>query len=101
MNPTTGARSGVTLTTVARMRVDLSILPAFLLACAVVIAIPGMDTFLILRTSLQGAARAGLQALAGVNSGAALQLALAVSGLEALVSTHPEMLFALRLAGAF
>jgi threonine/homoserine/homoserine lactone efflux protein len=87
--------------TVPRMRVDLSIFPAFLLACAVVIVSPGMDTFLILRTSLQGGVRAGLQAMAGVNCGAGLQLVLAVSGLGAVVSAHPEMLFALRVAGAF
>lgn len=45
---------------------DLTPLPAFLLASAVVILTPGVDVFLLLRTSLTAGRRAGLLALAGM-----------------------------------
>jgi threonine/homoserine/homoserine lactone efflux protein len=82
------------------VKFDVAPLPAFLLACLVVIITPGMDAFLLLRTSLRAGARAGLRALAGVHTASAVQIALVVSGLGALLAGYPALLQILRWLGA-
>lgn len=82
------------------MLVDLSPMPAFLLASMVVILTPGVDVFLLLRTSLNSGVRAGLLALAGIHTATAVQMALVISGLGALVTRHPSVLAALKWVGA-
>jgi threonine/homoserine/homoserine lactone efflux protein len=70
---------------------DASTLPAFLLACLVVVITPGMDAFLLLRTSLRAGTKAGLKALAGVHTASAVQIGLA---------GYPALLQVLRWLGA-
>lgn len=82
------------------MLLDPTTLPAFLVASAVVIITPGIDAFLLLRTSLAQGRRAGLLALAGIHSGSALQVAVVISGLGALISNAPEVMEALKWVGA-
>ena len=82
------------------MKFDVTTLPAFLLACLVVVITPGMDAFLLLRTSLRAGTRAGLRALAGVHTASAVQIALVVSGLGALLAGYPALLQVLRWLGA-
>ncbi|MBE9374340.1 LysE family translocator [Saccharopolyspora sp. HNM0983] len=75
-------------------------LPAFLLAAAVVTLTPGVDAFLLLRTSLRTGRRAGLLALAGIHSASAVQVAVVISGLGALITSNPAVLTALKWIGA-
>ncbi|KAA5832504.1 LysE family translocator [Saccharopolyspora hirsuta] len=82
------------------MLVDLTPLPAFLVASVVVVLTPGVDVFLLLRTSLNRGRRAGLLALAGIHTASILQVALVISGLGALVTSHPAVLSALKWIGA-
>jgi threonine/homoserine/homoserine lactone efflux protein len=82
------------------MILDFSILPAFLLACAVVVLTPGMDAFLLLRTSLRGGTKAGLLALAGIHTGSAVQMGVVVCGLGVTLAGYPPALVALRWLGA-
>jgi len=79
---------------------DFGQIPAFLIACAVVIVTPGVDAFLLLRTSLRSGTRAGLLALAGIHSAAAVQVALVISGLGVVLAQYPMVLTALRWIGA-
>jgi threonine/homoserine/homoserine lactone efflux protein len=79
---------------------DFSQLPAFLIACAVVVLTPGVDAFLLLRTSLHAGTRAGLLALAGIHTAAAVQVGLVISGLGVVVTRYPVVLVALRWVGA-
>jgi threonine/homoserine/homoserine lactone efflux protein len=79
---------------------DLSQVPAFLIACAVVIVTPGVDAFLLLRTSLRSGTRSGLLALGGIHSAAAVQVALVISGLGVVLAQYPVVLTALRWIGA-
>jgi threonine/homoserine/homoserine lactone efflux protein len=79
---------------------DFGQVPAFLLACAVVIVTPGVDAFLLLRTSLRSGTRSGLLALAGIHSAAAVQVTLVISGLGVVLARYPVVLTALRWIGA-
>jgi threonine/homoserine/homoserine lactone efflux protein len=79
---------------------DFGQVPAFLIACAVVIVTPGVDAFLLLRTSLRSGTRAGLLALAGIHTAAAVQVALVISGLGVVLAQYPMVLTALRWTGA-
>ncbi|MET8756917.1 LysE family translocator [Lentzea sp. NPDC004782] len=82
------------------MLFDFGQVPAFLLACAVVIVTPGVDAFLLLRTSLRSGTRSGLLALAGIHSAAAVQVTLVISGLGVVLARYPMVLTALRWIGA-
>jgi len=79
---------------------DFGQVPAFLIACAVIIVTPGVDAFLLLRTSLRSGTRSGLLALAGIHSAAAVQVALVISGLGVVLAQYPMVLTALRWIGA-
>ncbi|KJK51498.1 lysine transporter LysE [Lentzea aerocolonigenes] len=82
------------------MLFDFGQVPAFLIACVVVIVTPGVDAFLLLRTSLRSGTRSGLLALAGIHSAAAVQVALVISGLGVVLARYPMVLTALRWIGA-
>lgn len=82
------------------MLLDLTPLPGFLLASIVVVLTPGVDMFLLLRTSLRQGTRPGLLALAGIHTATALQVAVVISGLGALISAQPAVLAALKWLGA-
>lgn len=82
------------------MTLDLTPLPAFLLASLVVVLTPGVDTFLLLRTSLRYGIRPGMYALAGIHTASALQVTVVISGLGALVTRNPGVLSVLKWVGA-
>ncbi|PRW62574.1 LysE family translocator [Actinopolyspora mortivallis] len=82
------------------MLLDLGTLPAFVLASAVVILTPGVDTFLLLRTSVRFGTRPGVYALAGIHTASLIQVAVVVSGLGALVTSSPEVLSVMKWLGA-
>ena len=82
------------------MPVDLTALPGFLLASLVVVLTPGVDAFLLLRTSLRRGVRPGLLTLAGIHTASAVQVAAAISGLGALIAKNPGVLSVLKWVGA-
>lgn len=82
------------------MSVDLAQLPAFAIAGLVVVLTPGVDSFLLLRTSLHQGVRRGLLALAGIHTGTAIQVAAVICGLGALITSTPAVLSVLKWAGA-
>lgn len=82
------------------MLLDLTTLPGFLLASAVVVLTPGVDAFLLLRTSLRQGTRPGLLALAGIHTASFVQVALVICGLGTLISNHPAVLSTLKWIGA-
>lgn len=82
------------------MYLDFGQLPAFLIACVVVVLTPGVDAFLLLRTSMRSGTRAGLWTLAGIHTASAVQVGLVISGLGVLLARYPVVLTALRWIGA-
>ena len=82
------------------MAVDLATLPGFVLASLAVVLTPGVDAFLLLRTSVRGGVRPGLLALAGIHTGSMLQVSAVVSGLGALITQQPGVLSVLKWIGA-
>ncbi|GLZ31232.1 lysine transporter LysE [Lentzea sp. NBRC 105346] len=82
------------------MYFDFGQVPAFLIACAVVVVTPGVDAFLLLRTSLKQGTKAGLLALAGIHSAAAIQTGAVIAGLGVVLQRYPMALTALRWIGA-
>jgi len=79
---------------------DFGQLPAFLIACVVVVLTPGVDAFLLLRTSMRSGTRAGLWALAGIHSASFVQVGVVISGLGVVLARYPAVLVALRWIGA-
>jgi len=79
---------------------DFGQLPAFLIACVVVVLTPGVDAFLLLRTSMRSGTRAGLWTLAGIHTASAVQVGLVISGLGVVLARYPVVLTALRWIGA-
>ena len=82
------------------MFLDFGQLPAFLIACVVVVLTPGVDAFLLLRTSMRSGTRAGLWALAGIHSASFVQVGVVISGLGVVLARYPAVLVALRWIGA-
>ncbi|QQQ75147.1 LysE family translocator [Saccharothrix sp. 6-C] len=82
------------------MHLDFTQLPAFLIACAVVVLTPGVDAFLLLRTSMRSGTRAGLLALAGIHTAAFAQVGLVISGVGVVIARYPAVLTGLRWIGA-
>jgi threonine/homoserine/homoserine lactone efflux protein len=82
------------------VHLDFDQLPAYLLACLVVVLTPGVDAFLLLRTSMRSGTRAGLLTLAGIHTAAAVQVGLVISGLGVVLARYPVALTTLRWVGA-
>jgi threonine/homoserine/homoserine lactone efflux protein len=72
---------------------------AFVGVLLVVLCTPGPDFAVVLRHAL-AAPRRGVRAAAGIVTGLAGHTAAAALGLSAVLATHPEVLTAIRLAGA-
>jgi threonine/homoserine/homoserine lactone efflux protein len=72
----------------------------FVAASAALIVTPGPNVALIVGTSLRYGARTGLQTVAGVNSGVALQLAAVAAGLSWIVDLFARHFDLIRYAGA-
>jgi threonine/homoserine/homoserine lactone efflux protein len=75
-------------------------LPAFLAVVAVVLAVPGPDTLVVLRTALTDGARSGIWAGAGSASGFMLWGLASVAGVSAVLATSATAFTLLKLAGA-
>ena len=72
----------------------------FVLATALLIATPGPNVALIVGTSLTHGARTGLIAMAGVNIGVMIQLAVVAAGLSWIVDLFAKNFDVIRFVGA-
>lgn len=84
----------------AAMPLDPQLFMAFLLAAWVLILTPGPDMLFVVGQTLAGSARRGWAAMFGIVTGAMVHIALAASGVAALLAASPALFDALRLAGA-
>uniref|UniRef100_UPI001F01B894 LysE family translocator n=1 Tax=Falsiroseomonas oryziterrae TaxID=2911368 RepID=UPI001F01B894 len=82
------------------MPLDPQLFLAFLVAAWVLILTPGPDMLFALGQTLAGGARRGWAATFGIMTGAAIHIALAASGVAALIAASPALFDALRIAGA-
>jgi threonine/homoserine/homoserine lactone efflux protein len=72
----------------------------FVLASALLVATPGPNVALIVGTSLTHGMRTGLMAVAGVNAGVVIQLAVVAAGLSWIVDAFARNFDAIRFIGA-
>jgi threonine/homoserine/homoserine lactone efflux protein len=78
----------------------LSVLPAFLLACVAVAALPGPSTALFLHRTVRDGRKAGLAAVAGNEIGVFCWALAAGAGLTALLRANAVLFTGLHIAGA-
>jgi threonine/homoserine/homoserine lactone efflux protein len=78
----------------------LSVLPAFLLACVAVAALPGPSTALFLHRTVRDGRKAGLAAVAGNEIGVFCWALAAGAGLTALLRANAVLFAGLHIAGA-
>jgi threonine/homoserine/homoserine lactone efflux protein len=79
---------------------SLSVYLAFLLACLVVIVVPGPSVTLIVANSLRHGRRAGMLNVAGTQLGLALTVGVVLLGLASLIAAMGAWFVWVRLAGA-
>src|SRR5436853_5134558 len=79
---------------------SLELYLVFVLATALLIATPGPNVALIVGTSLRHGARTGLMAMAGVNAGVMIQLAVVAAGLAWIVDLFARNFDTIRFVGA-
>jgi homoserine/homoserine lactone efflux protein len=79
---------------------SLQLYLVFVIATALLIATPGPNVALIVGTSLTHGARTGLTAMAGVNIGVMIQLAVVAAGLSWIVELFARNFDLIRFAGA-
>lgn len=82
------------------MPFDPQLFLAFLVATWVLILTPGPDMLFVIGQTLSGGARRGWAAVFGIVTGAMVHIALAASGVAALLAAAPALFDALRVAGA-
>ena len=82
------------------MPLDPQLFVAFLVAAWVLILTPGPDMLFVIGQTLAGGARRGWAAMFGIVTGAMVHIALAASGVAALLAASPPLFEALRIAGA-
>jgi len=80
--------------------VSLELYLIFVIASALLVATPGPNVALIVGTSLRHGLRTGLMAVAGVNLGVVIQLAVVAAGLSWIVDLFARNFDAIRFAGA-
>ena len=78
----------------------LSVLPAFLLACVAVAALPGPSTALFLHRTVRDGRKAGLAAVAGNEIGVFCWALAAGAGLTTLLRANAVLFAAMHIAGA-
>jgi threonine/homoserine/homoserine lactone efflux protein len=78
----------------------LSVLPAFLLACVAVAALPGPSTALFLHRTVRDGRKAGLAAVAGNEIGVFRWALAAGAGLTALLRANAILFAGMHIAGA-
>lgn len=79
---------------------DLSVLPAFLVAALVIIFSPGADTFLLLRSTVRGGVKDGVLTMFGIYTGIAVLSLFLISGVGLVIARAPGALFWLKIVGA-
>ncbi len=79
---------------------DLSIVLAFAVACAVISLVPGPDMMFIVANGIARGRAAGVVAAAGMSTGLAGHTVAAALGLGAVLQAAPVALDAVRIAGA-
>src|SRR5580692_8896753 len=84
----------------AECAMSLSVYFTFLLACVVVVIVPGPTVTLIVANSLRHGARAGMLNVAGTQVGLALTVGVVLLGLASLIAAMGAWFIWLRLAGA-
>jgi homoserine/homoserine lactone efflux protein len=84
----------------APMVLPVEIFAAYLLACIVVVIVPGPSVTVIIANALAGGRRAGLLSVAGTQAGLALMLGVLLAGLATVVETMAWWFDWVRLAGA-
>jgi threonine/homoserine/homoserine lactone efflux protein len=82
------------------MPLDPHLFLAFLVAAWVLILTPGPDMLFVIGQTLAGGAGRGWAAMLGIVTGAMVHVALAASGVAALIAASPALFEALRIAGA-
>lgn len=79
---------------------DLSVIPAFMVAVAVLLAAPGPDMMFMVATGINRGRKAAVQAALGVTAGVFVWVIITATGLAALLTAYPQLLNAIRIAGA-
>lgn len=79
---------------------SLNLYLAYLLACVVVVIVPGPTVTLIIANGLKHGARAGLLNVAGTQAGLVLMLTVLAAGLQVVVENMGHVFEWVRLAGA-
>lgn len=79
---------------------DVSVLPAFLVAVVVVLATPGPDMAFLVATGINQGRRAAVRGAFGVTSAMTIWVLIAATGLGVALTQVPAALDAIRLAGA-
>lgn len=79
---------------------SLELYAAYLVACIVIIIVPGPTVTLIVANSLKHGTRAGLLNVAGTQAGLAIMIAVAGIGLSSVIAALGHWFEWLRLAGA-
>jgi threonine/homoserine/homoserine lactone efflux protein len=79
---------------------SLELYAAYLLACLVIIIVPGPTVTLIIANSLKHGTRAGLQNVAGTQAGLAIMIGIVGIGLSSVIAAMGHWFDWLRLAGA-
>lgn len=79
---------------------DVSVLPAFLLAVTVILVTPGPDMAFMVATGINQGRRAAVQGAFGVTSAMTIWVLVAATGLGVALTQLPAALDVIRLAGA-
>lgn len=79
---------------------DVSVLPAFLLAVLVVLVTPGPDMAFLVATGINQGRRAAVRGAFGVTTGMTIWVLVAATGLGVALTQLPAALDAIRIAGA-
>ena len=79
---------------------DVSVLPAFLLAVMVILVTPGPDMAFMIATGINQGRRAAVRGAFGVTSAMTIWVLVAATGLGVALTQLPAALDAIRLAGA-
>jgi threonine/homoserine/homoserine lactone efflux protein len=79
---------------------SLELYAAYLVACAVIVIVPGPSVTLIVANSLRHGARAGLLNVAGTQAGLVVIIAIVGIGLTSVIETLGHWFDVLRLVGA-
>lgn len=79
---------------------DISIIVAYIVACAALVFMPGPDILFVITESLAKGTRTGITLACGLCSGVIVHTCLCVSGVAIAIAASPAAFSAVRLAGA-